>query len=539
MADEFTNADRATQAAAAAAQSPEVDWVAFARTGGELARRSLEAFLTRQGLTGTNWDPREPETAPSRGIDTETLHALEEHERRAGQFQTIASMANRYEQAVAAGDPDVEQWRADVVGAVDDYGLTGTLVDPRGPQPAGELTPTARMDQAHLADAARIRVAEVEAGFEEFVEAGGARVETIDVALYRFADASSVDIEQRVAAISDPMPGGAREVDPVRVAAQIQSGSRADLWDESDWPDRESGEELAPLVSVALRRPVQDTLASPQFVAVLAEEVADARTHGEDLPEVTAADRAEALRLAPRVWDALVDRGEQLPPQPEWWASEREQLRADSPTLQARMEQAYLDGYDERIRSGLAYAAAADDAERNAIGGDVAAEKVASYAVLEQTRRTLDEEVPPMLAYSDDAATAPLSAAAEGALVDAAHEAGRWSALDAGADDLLTRIDSRLAEHEGAPSVYAGDERDAWFRYLDPDVQTARQALPQLERDNTVRATRALTEQQPRQGRGALFERLRERRDERRAQTASLTDPGRQTTTPQQAQSIK
>ncbi|QZQ53746.1 hypothetical protein KZI27_00965 (plasmid) [Curtobacterium sp. TC1] len=518
MAEDSINADAVTRAAAAVAQAPEVDWVAFARTGAELARRALEAFLTREGLTGTSWDPEAGELVPSRTIDTETLHTLGEHERRTGQLQAIARMADRYAEAVAAGADDVDEWRADVIGAVQDYGLTGTLVDPRGPLEATQLTPTARMDQAYLADAARERIAET----------GGTRTETIDVALYRFADRPSVDVGQR-----------APQLDPSRIAAQIQSGARADLWDESDWPDRESGEELAPFVSVALRRPVQETIESRRFVEVLSYEIAEARTVGEELPEVTAANRAEALRLAPQVWDALVDRGEQLPPQPEWWRAEREQLRVESPTLQARMEQAYLDGYDERIRTGLAYDDA-DEAGKERVGAEVLTAKVLACDELGRLTRTLDAELPGMERfYEEGVADQPLTAAADAALERSANLAGRWAGLDAGADDLIASIDSRTLEVTHAPSVYAGDPRDALFNYLDPDAQRAQRALPQIERDNTMRAARAVTASAPAQDRAGLFERLRERRDERRVQTASLTDPGRQRTAPQQAQTIK
>jgi len=375
------------------------------------------------------------------------------------------------------------------------------------------VAPTAEDDGRSITEAARVRAALVDLG--------------------------AVDPTTGDAVVPGPVRAERQQVDPAAIAAQIQSGARADLWDESEWPDRESGEELAPFVSVALRRPAQETIESPRFVDVLSYEIAEARTVGEELPSVTAADRAEALRLAPQVWDALVDRGEQLAPQPKWWRSEREQLRVESPTLQARMEQAYLNGYDTRIQSGLAYDDAADDQARADIGGYALSEKVAGYEALEQARQTLDREVPPMPFYSEEVADAPLSADAAEALVTAAGEAGRWGGLDAGVDDMLTRIGARMAEHPGAPSVYAGDPRDALFNYLDPDAQRAQRALPQIERDNTVRAARALTEAPQRQGRGALFERLRERRDERRAQTASLTDPGRQTTALHQALTIK
>jgi hypothetical protein len=326
-------------------------------------------------------------------------------------------------------------------------------------------------------------------------------------------------------------------LDPMRIAAQIQHGSRSSLWDESAWP--EPGEPLPRFVEVGLGRPVVETIESRRFVDVLAGEIADARAVGEEEPPVTAEDRAAALRTAPEIWDALVSRGEQLPPEPEWWRTERTDLRAEIPTLQARMEQAYLDGYDERIRTGLAYDDA-DEAGKEQVGGQVLTAKVLAYDELGRLSRTLDAELPgEEVAFVPGAADEPLTPAAEAALERSAHLAGRWAALDTGADDLIADIDRRTRELTHAPSVHAGDPRDALFNYLDPDARRAERALPQIERDNTVRSAQALTTSTSSRDRSGLFERLRERRDERRAQTASLAEPGRQPVAPQQTQSIK
>jgi hypothetical protein len=396
MADDFTDPDRTTQAAAAAAQAPEVDWAAFARTGADLARRSFEAFLTREGLQGTAWDPRAGDAAPTTGLDPDTVRALEEHDRRAGQLQAIATMAARYEEAVAAGAPDVDEWRADVIGAVDDYGLTGTLVDPRGTLPAAEQTPAGRLDQAYLTDAARARIGDVES-------------------------------EQEAA--------------------------------------------------------------------------------GDSLRSQQAALQAEVAALEPFAELPSVDE------QPQTSAS-----------LQERMEQAYLDGYNERIQTGLAYDDA-DEAGKERVGAEVLTAKVLAYDELGRLARTLDAELPAMPIYEDAVADQPLTAAAEAALERSANLAGRWAGLDAGADDLIASVDSRTLEVTHAPSVYAGDPRDALFNYLDPDAQRAQRALPQIERDNAARAAITLAAaQEAAPERPGVRDRLRNWREARREQAERTGD---------------
>jgi hypothetical protein len=536
-------AEQVSFSAGAAEQSASEEWVARARLGGELAGNALTAFLEREGLAGTNWDPREDESAPIKSIDSATVQALEAHERRAGHFQAIATMAARYEEAVVFGSEDADQWRADVIGAIDDYGLAGTLVDPRGPLPAEQLAPAARADQAYLTAAARARIGELENQWatadmnaERLVDMyddprAGDSLRTRQQSMRADIDAlepfAELPAPDELQATSTPARAAGRgaQLDPDRIAAQIQHGSRADLWDESEWPDPETGEELAPFVDVALRRPVEETITSRQFVGTLAAEIAEARTTGEDLPEVTAADQAEALRLAPQVWNALIERGEQLPEeQPEWWQTEREALRAESPTLQARMEQAYLDGYNERIQTGLAYDDAGE-AGKERVGADVLTAKVLAYDELGRLIRTLDAELPAMERYEEATADQPLTPAAEAALERGAHLAGRWAGLDAGADDLIASVDSRTLEVTHAPSVYAGDSRDALFNYLEPDAQRAQRALPQIERDNAARAAITLAAaQEAAPERPGVRDRLRSWREARREQAERTGD---------------
>jgi len=413
MADDFTDPDRTTQAAAAAAQAPEIDWAAFARTGADLARRSFEAFLTREGLQGTAWDPRAGDAAPTTGLDPDTVRALEEHDRRAGQLQAIATMAARYEEAVAAGAPDVDEWRADVIGAVDDYGLTGTLIDPRGTLPAAEQTPAGRLDQAYLTDAARARIGELESEWAT----------------------ADMNAERLVDMYEDPAAG-----DSIRTQ--------------------------------------QATL------------------------------QAEVAALEPFAELPSLDEQPQAPAR-----------------LQERMEQAYLDGYNERIQTGLAYDDA-DEAGKERVGAEVLTAKVLAYDELGRLIRTLDAELPGMERfYEESTADQPLTAAAEAALERSANLTGRWAGLDAGADDLIASVDSRTLEVTHAPSVYAGDPRDALFNYLDPDAQRAQRALPQIERDNAARAAITLAAaQEATPERPSVRDRLRSWREARREQAERTGD---------------
>lgn len=248
--------------------------------------------------------------------------------------------------------------------------------------------------------------------------------------------------------------------------------------------------------------------------------------------EPTAEDMSQSAAEATRIRSTLAEMGSLDPD------ALQAEATADQLPLQERMEQAYLEGYDARLQTGLAYAAA-DDATRAEIGSSVLADKVSTYDDLDRITTTLLRELPDVTFFYEELLNEPLSQNTERALVEAAGIAGRWSDLDPAIDSQLEVIDSRAKEVTRAPSVHAGEPAEAEMRYLDPDLQRAKQALPRIERDNTVRAGRALAETQPRQGRGSVFEQLRERRDERRAQTASLTDPGRQTTTPHQALTIK
>lgn len=234
-------------------------------------------------------------------------------------------------------------------------------------------------------------------------------------------------------------------------------------------------------------------LGDPMFAATLqqqmglghgAEYVNDEDGARWESIEPTAEDIGQSATEATRIRSALAEMGSLDP------GALQAETAANQLPLQARMEQAYLQGYGARIQTGLAYAAA-DDAVRAGIGASVLAEKVSTYDALDRITATVLRELPDVTFFYEDLLNEPLSRNMERALVEAAGIAGRWSELDAVVDQQLEVIDSRAREVTRAPSVHAGDPAEAGMRYLDPDLRRAMQALPQIERDNTVRAARA------------------------------------------------
>lgn len=227
--------------------------------------------------------------------------------------------------------------------------------------------------------------------------------------------------------------------------------------------------------------------------------------------EPTAEDTRQSTAEATRIRSALAEMGSLDPDALQAAAA------ADQPPLQERMEQAYLEGYGDRLQIGLAYAAA-DDATRAEIGASVLADKVSTYDDLDRITTTVQRELPDVTFFYEELLNEPLSQNTERALVEAAGIAGRWSELDAAVDQQLEVIDSRAKEVTRARSVHAGDPAEAEMRYLDPDLQRAKQALPQIERDNTVRAARAQSAIAAETGaeRGGVRERIQGWRDARR-----------------------
>lgn len=227
--------------------------------------------------------------------------------------------------------------------------------------------------------------------------------------------------------------------------------------------------------------------------------------------EPTAEDTRQSAAEATRIRSALAEMGSLDPDALQAAAA------ADELPLQERMEQAYLEGYGARLQIGLAYAAA-DDATRAEISASVLADKVSAYDDLDRITTTMQRELPDVTFFYEELLNEPLSQNTERALVEAAGIAGRWSELDAAVDQQLEVIDSRAKEVTRAPSVHAGDPAEAEMRYLDPDLQRAKQALPQIERDNTVRAARAQSAIAAETGaeRGGVRERIQGWRDARR-----------------------
>jgi hypothetical protein len=227
--------------------------------------------------------------------------------------------------------------------------------------------------------------------------------------------------------------------------------------------------------------------------------------------EPTAEDIGQAAAEATRIRSALAEM-DSLDPDVR-----QPKTAADQLPLQERMEQSFLEGYDARIQTGLAYAAA-DDATHAEIGASVLAEKVSAYEDLDRVTATVLRELPDVTFFYEELLNEPLSQNMERALVEAAGIAGRWSELDPAIDQQLEVIDSRAKEVTRAPSVHAGGPAEAEMRYLDPDLQQAKQALPQIERDNTVRAARAqrAIAAEPGAERGEVRERVQGWREARR-----------------------
>ncbi|OII01458.1 hypothetical protein BIU95_07170 [Curtobacterium sp. MCBA15_007] len=227
--------------------------------------------------------------------------------------------------------------------------------------------------------------------------------------------------------------------------------------------------------------------------------------------EPTAEDIGQSAAEATRIRSALAEMGSLDPD------ALQAEATADEPPLQERMEQAYLEGYGARLQIGLAYAAA-DDATRAEIGVSVLADKVSTYDDLDRITTTMQRELPDVTFFYEELLNEPLSQNTERALVEAAGIAGRWSELDAAVDQQLEVIDSRAKEVTRAPSVHAGDPAEAEMRYVDPDLQRATQALPRIERDNTVRAARAQSAIAAESGaeRGGVRERIQGWREARR-----------------------
>lgn len=161
-------------------------------------------------------------------------------------------------------------------------------------------------------------------------------------------------------------------------------------------------------------------------------------------------------------------------------------------TLTQRMEAEYLAGYDARIRTGLTYATADADT-RVTLRDQTLQAKVATYQELDELTATLDRELPGMAKYFDtEAGNQPLTPTVEAALERAAHLAGRWDGIDPVISSQLANIEHSTSDVAHTSSVtFAGDSRDAWFNYLEPDTQTARKGLIQIDRDTTERLTQA------------------------------------------------
>ncbi|EYT63960.1 hypothetical protein H489_0109815 [Curtobacterium flaccumfaciens UCD-AKU] len=261
-------------------------------------------------------------------------------------------------------------------------------------------------------------------------------------------------------------------------------------------------------------------LGDPMFAATLqqqmglgygAEYVNDEDGARWESIEPTAEDNGQSAAEVTRIRSALAELGSLDP------GALQAETAADRLPLQERMEQAFLEGYGARLQVGLAYAAA-DDAARAEIGSSVLADKVSTYDDLDRITTTVLRELPDVTFFYEELLNEPLSQNMERALVEAAGIAGRWSDLDPAVDQQLEVIDSRAKEVTRAPSVHAGDPAEAEMRYLDPDLQRATQALPRIERDNTVRAVRAQSAIAAESGaeRGGVRERIQGWRDARR-----------------------
>jgi hypothetical protein len=276
----------------------------------------------------------------------------------------------------------------------------------------------------------------------------------------------------------------------------------------STWESPEQGDPL-PFEDLTVGNvPIGDAIASRAFTDLIARAIAEDRMSDADLdPTITHGDRLQALRVAEDVREALIERGHRDAATADvaWWGPERDALLesrpledeastsvsgTDRPGLRARMEDAYLAGYDERIRSGLAWSDAVDNTERNAVGDNVLAGKRAAYVELDALTATLRAELPDGLARFNDPSVdeEPLTSNASVALERSAHLAGRWGGVDAGLDGALARIENQVLEVPQVESIHAGDSRDAWFEYRQDRVDAARAALPQIERHAAERS---------------------------------------------------
>ena len=303
----------------------------------------------------------------------------------------------------------------------------------------------------------------------------------------------------------------------------------------STWESPEQGDPL-PFEDLTVGNvPIGDAIASRAFTDLIARAIAEDRMSDADLdPTITHRDRLQALRLAEDVRAALIERGHRDAATAEvaWWGPEREALlesrpledeaststsETERPGLRARMEEAYLAGYQERIESGLSWARAADESARDDIGDSVLAAKVVAYAELDAAMVTLRSELPNVLGASAEQLAEQPSLPADAALERSAHLAGRWGGIDAGLDASLMNIDRQLEPLSSVGSIHAGDPRDALFGYVHSDSSAAEAAVPQIERRASERSAGLREgETDSTADRGSIIERMREWREARR-----------------------
>jgi len=313
-----------------------------------------------------------------------------------------------------------------------------------------------------------------------------------------------------------------------QIADDLQRGDRDTTWEYDG-----TGDDLPPFKELAMGDVgLGAAIADRAFTGLLVRGIAEDRNpEGDVIPVVTPRDELRALELAEEVRGVLMARGVELPPAPEAWAADRERYAAAaaaepvvlgnvdrSTPLADRMNDGYLVGYDERIQTGLSWAAATTAQERDAVGDAVLAGKTAAYRELDELRGTLDQELPDRVAIVDGPglAHAPVSPAADAALERSAHLAGRWSGTDRGLDQALDGIESRLQGVPEPGSIYAGDTREVLFNYGLEQGGAAKEALPQIERRVAERAAGMREDRSEEAASGGMFERLRSWRDARR-----------------------
>lgn len=313
-----------------------------------------------------------------------------------------------------------------------------------------------------------------------------------------------------------------------QIADDLQRGDRDTTWEYDG-----TGDDLPPFKELAMGDVgLGAAIADPAFTGLLVRGIAEDRNlEGDVIPVVSPRDELRALDLAEEVRGVLLARGVELPPAPEAWAVDRERYSAAAATepvvlgnvdrsapLADRMNDGYLVGYDERIQTGLTWAAATTAQERDAVGDAVLAGKTAAYRELDELRGTLDEELPDMVAIIDEPrlAHAPVTPAADAALERSARLAGRWSGMDAGLDQAFDGIESRLQGVPAAGSIYAADAREVLFNYGLGPSGAAKEALPQIERRVVERAAGIREERSEEAAGGGMFERLRSWREARR-----------------------